>query len=243
MVAIELLDDGAAPGEPRDVRRSETDRLDHGREAARVVGQTEVSGHIGGAARPRLVPGHDRELVSQGGELRTPHPAVLCGAVHEYQRRTLPDAFADRVDGLVLRRRRRGRRRPELKRPTCPRRPQRRACDRRGKSGPLPPGASRLGFWASAIAAATLAAEDAERRARTLSRYVESGSATEGCFSSGAGADRLPEAGSCARVPGVSGSRVHRGPPRDRVALNPTTVSPVAREHDEGDRPGQVRLT
>ena len=61
--------------------------------AARVVGTTEVTGHIGGAARPRLVPRHDRELVSQGDQLRTPHPAVLGGAVHIDQRRTLPDAF------------------------------------------------------------------------------------------------------------------------------------------------------
>ena len=93
MVAVELLHDRAAPGEAGDVRRAERERLDQRREAVRVVRQAEIRGHIGGAARPRLVPGDDRELVGQGGELRPPHAAVRGGAVHEHQRRPLADAL------------------------------------------------------------------------------------------------------------------------------------------------------
>ena len=93
MVAVELQHDGAAPGEAGDVRRAERERLDQRREAVRVVRQAEVRRHIRGAARARLVPGDDRELVGQGGELRLPHAAVLGGAVHEHQRRPLADAL------------------------------------------------------------------------------------------------------------------------------------------------------
>jgi WhiB family redox-sensing transcriptional regulator len=54
----------------------------------------------GGAARPRLVPGDDRELVGQGGELRLPDAAVLGGAVHEHQRRPLADALVRNLEPL-----------------------------------------------------------------------------------------------------------------------------------------------
>jgi hypothetical protein len=93
MVAVELLYDSAAPGEPGDVRRAERERLDQRREAVRVVRQAEIRRHIRGAARPRLVPGDDRELAGQRGELRLPQAAVLGGAVHEHQRRPLADAL------------------------------------------------------------------------------------------------------------------------------------------------------
>ena len=93
MVAVELLYDGAAPGEAGDMRGAERERFDQRREAVRVIREAETRRHIRGAARPRLVPGYDRELVSQGGELRLPHPAVLGRAVHEHQRRPLADAL------------------------------------------------------------------------------------------------------------------------------------------------------
>ena len=93
MVAVELLDDRAAPGDAGDVRRAGRERLDQRREAVRVVRQAEIRGHIRGASRPRLVPGDDRELVGQSSELRPPHAAVLGGAVHEHQRRPRADAL------------------------------------------------------------------------------------------------------------------------------------------------------
>ena len=46
MVAVELLDDGAAPREPGDVRRAERELVDHGGETVGVVRQAEVRGHI-----------------------------------------------------------------------------------------------------------------------------------------------------------------------------------------------------
>ena len=46
MVAVELLHDGAAPGEAGDVRRAERERLDQRREAIRVVRQAEVRRHV-----------------------------------------------------------------------------------------------------------------------------------------------------------------------------------------------------
>ena len=101
MVAVELLYDGAAPGEAGDVRRAERERLDQRREAVRVVRQAEIRRHVRGAARPRLVPGDDRELVGQGGELRLPHAAVRGGAVHEHQRRPLADALVERTKSVT----------------------------------------------------------------------------------------------------------------------------------------------
>ncbi len=89
MVAVELLDDSAAPGEADDVRRAERDRLDQRREAVRVLRQAETRGHVRGAARPRLVPGDDRELVGQSSQLRLPYPTILGAAVHEDERRPL----------------------------------------------------------------------------------------------------------------------------------------------------------
>ena len=91
MVAVELLDDRAAPGEAGNVRRAERECLDQRREAARVVRQAEIRRQVRGAARAGLVPGDDRELVGQGGELRLPCAAVLGGAVHEHQRRPVAD--------------------------------------------------------------------------------------------------------------------------------------------------------
>ena len=100
MVAVELLYDCAAPGEAGDVRRAERERIDQRREAIRVIRQAEIRGHIRGAARPRLVPGNDRELVGQGGNLRLPHPAILGGAVHEHQRRSLTDALVGDLEPI-----------------------------------------------------------------------------------------------------------------------------------------------
>lgn len=93
MVAVQLLYDCAAPGDADDVGGAERQRVDQRREAIGVVRQAEVRRHIRGAARPRLVPGDDAELVGQGSELRPPHPAVIAGAVHEQQRRSLTDAL------------------------------------------------------------------------------------------------------------------------------------------------------
>ena len=93
MVPVELLHDGAAPGETRDVRWAEGERLDHPREAMRVVGQAEARRQIVRAARAGLVPGDDRELVGQSRELGLPHAAVDPGAVHEHERRPVADAL------------------------------------------------------------------------------------------------------------------------------------------------------
>ena len=81
MAVVELQHDGAAPREAGDVRRAERERLDHCREAVRVVRQPEPRRHIGGASRPRLVPGDDRELIGQSADLRLPHAAILGGAM------------------------------------------------------------------------------------------------------------------------------------------------------------------
>jgi competence protein ComEA len=72
------------------VRRAERERLDHRGEAAGVVRRAEARGHVRGAARPRLVPGADRELGGEPGELRSPHPPVAGAAAHEHQRRPSP---------------------------------------------------------------------------------------------------------------------------------------------------------
>ena len=87
MVAVELQYDGATPGEAGDVRRAERNRVDQRRKAVRVVREAEIRGHVRGAARPRLVPGNDGELVRQGGQLRLPHATVHGGTVYEHQRR------------------------------------------------------------------------------------------------------------------------------------------------------------
>ena len=73
------------------MRGAQRERLDQRGEAARVVRQPEARGQIRGAPCPRLVPGDDRELVGERGELRPPHPAVLGGAVHEHERRPSAD--------------------------------------------------------------------------------------------------------------------------------------------------------
>ncbi len=44
MVAVELLYDGAAPGEAGDMRWPERERFDQRREAVRVVDEAEVGG-------------------------------------------------------------------------------------------------------------------------------------------------------------------------------------------------------
>ena len=75
------------------MRRAERERLDQGREAVRVAGEAEIRGHIRGTPRPGLIPGDNRELVGQGGELRSPHAAVLGDAVHEHERRPLADVL------------------------------------------------------------------------------------------------------------------------------------------------------
>jgi hypothetical protein len=93
MVAVELLHDGTAPGEASDVRRPVFERLDQRRQAVRVVREAEICGHIRGAARPRLIPRDDRELVRQSCELRLPHAAVHCCAMHEHEQRSLADAL------------------------------------------------------------------------------------------------------------------------------------------------------
>ena len=63
MVAVELEHDGAAPGQARDNRRPQLERVDQRRETARVVRQAETRRHVRRATGPRLVPGHDSELI------------------------------------------------------------------------------------------------------------------------------------------------------------------------------------
>ena len=46
MVAVELKHDGAAPGQPRDVRWTEGERADNRCEAVFVIGQAEVRTQI-----------------------------------------------------------------------------------------------------------------------------------------------------------------------------------------------------
>jgi len=80
-VAVQLQDDGAAPRQSGDVRRSELEDLDQRRKAVGVVRQAEVRRDVRGAACSWFVPGDDRELVSEGGELRPPDSTVLGGAI------------------------------------------------------------------------------------------------------------------------------------------------------------------
>ena len=97
---VALLHDGAAPGKTRDVGWTKSERVDNRREAVRVVGQVEARGHIVRAARARLVPGDDGELVCQGRKLRPPHAAVHPGAVHKHERRPLADALVGDLDAI-----------------------------------------------------------------------------------------------------------------------------------------------
>ena len=64
------------------MRWPEIERVDQGCEAVGVVHQGEIRRHVRRATRPRLVPGDDRELVGQGGELWSPHTGIHRGAVH-----------------------------------------------------------------------------------------------------------------------------------------------------------------
>jgi hypothetical protein len=91
MLTVELLRDRSAPRDARNVRRTERDRLDQRREAARIVRQAEHRRQVRGAARAWLVPRNDRELVGQRGELGLPHATVLGGSMHQHQRRPVAD--------------------------------------------------------------------------------------------------------------------------------------------------------
>lgn len=93
MAAVQLQRYGAAPGDAGYVRGSEGEVPDQRRQAVRVVRQPEVRLHVGGAPRTGLVPGGDREVVSQRGELRPPGTPVLSPAVHEHERRTVAHAL------------------------------------------------------------------------------------------------------------------------------------------------------
>ena len=75
------------------MRGAELDRLDQRREAVRVLREAKISGYVRGTARARLVPGNDRELVGQRGELGLPDAAVLPGSVHKRHRRSFADAL------------------------------------------------------------------------------------------------------------------------------------------------------
>src|SRR5512132_4137282 len=93
MVAVELQDDYAAPGDAGDMRRAELDRLDQRREAVRVLREAEISGYVRGTACARPIPSNDRELVGQRSELGLPDAAVLPGSMHKRQRRSFADAL------------------------------------------------------------------------------------------------------------------------------------------------------
>ena len=99
-MAVELHGEGAAPGEARDVRAAQREGLDQGGEAVCVVRQAEVRGDVRGAARARLVPGDYRELIGQGGELGSPHPAIHGATVYEDQRRSLADLFVGDLESV-----------------------------------------------------------------------------------------------------------------------------------------------
>jgi len=70
-----------------------TCRLDHCREAGRVLPETKISGYVRGTARAWLVPSNDRELVGQRRELGLPDAAVLPGSMHKGHRRSFADAL------------------------------------------------------------------------------------------------------------------------------------------------------
>ena len=100
MVAVELQHDGAAPGETGDMRRPEIERVDHGREAVRVVSKDEIRGHVRRATRPRLVPRDDGELVRQCDELWPPHAGIHRSAVDEHERRPFADALVGDLEAV-----------------------------------------------------------------------------------------------------------------------------------------------
>lgn len=75
------------------MRWAERERVDQPREAVRVIRETEIPGHIGGPARPRFIPGDNREFVCQSVELWLPDAAVLTDAVHEHERRSLASSL------------------------------------------------------------------------------------------------------------------------------------------------------
>jgi hypothetical protein len=63
MPPVQLLRDGAAPGEARDVRGTERKRLYEPPEAMGVIRHPEIDGQIRGAPRAGLVPCDDGEFV------------------------------------------------------------------------------------------------------------------------------------------------------------------------------------
>ena len=81
-----------------DVRWAQPDILDDGCEAVRVVRQVELRWQIRGAPSAGFIPGNDRELVRQRGQLRPPDAPVVQGAVHEHERRPFADALVSDLE-------------------------------------------------------------------------------------------------------------------------------------------------
>jgi hypothetical protein len=77
---------------------AQPDILHDGCEAVRVVRQVKLRWQIRGAPSAWFIPGNDRELVGQSGELRLPDTPVVPGAVHEYERRPFADALVSDLE-------------------------------------------------------------------------------------------------------------------------------------------------
>nr|WP_246136273.1 hypothetical protein [Knoellia locipacati] len=91
MAAPALEDDRSAPRQTGEVGGPETEVPDDARERIREPREAEALRHHRRPSHPRLVPGHDGELVGEGVELRPPRAGVQGGAVHEHERRPRAD--------------------------------------------------------------------------------------------------------------------------------------------------------
>ena len=64
----------------------------------RVVRQGKLPRQIRGAPSAWFIPGNDRELVGQTGELRLPDAPVVPAAMYEHERRPFADALVSHLE-------------------------------------------------------------------------------------------------------------------------------------------------
>jgi hypothetical protein len=102
MIGIHLQSHDAAPGQTAQVHRPDAEALDQSGETRGIVRESEVRGNVGGATCARFVPRDDHVFVCQRGELGPPDPAVVPGAVHQHQRRSIPDLVAADLEPVDL---------------------------------------------------------------------------------------------------------------------------------------------
>jgi hypothetical protein len=74
MPPVELLGEDPTPRGTEDVRALHPDGVHEPRKTVGPIGHRERLRRVGGPVRARNVPGYDRELVGEIGQLPVPHP-------------------------------------------------------------------------------------------------------------------------------------------------------------------------